>query len=489
MNNRYLSNKIRRPQVSGVTIKEEAIDNTIATKSMSNIINYMIKSYGGINNITSIILSTASNLPQFRGVKSLKYISNIISIGVVGYDFINKVISFTSTKSASTDRYSHTCAMLKVSEEDSYYSTDSEHEHIMDSLLSWLIESPNIEELDGISIVGYYTIDNKGIHDINPLESEEFYITIEDGSNRILIRVNKIEAFGQRTYVPSCVYASGYQQCGNMIDRITSLYIKTLNLKDNVISTTGTKTMIRPRTSKNSIDIEGIDYKKLTSDICMVLNNNNRRGYMLVGNPGTGKTTILLKIEEELRDYPIISVVASNMKTEDGIRSLNTFIQTVGKCIVFIEDMDALELSNKSDRFTSLLELFDGSKHTSSVVYIATINDAELINPSLVRSGRFDEIIDVKEPNNNGYIFRIMRTHHTKISNDPFVGTQHDISWLTYNFMKRKKFTNADYCEVIHKMILNGGKFSDKEIMKSAKSVLLSKNTYNKYYHKQKKSK
>jgi len=129
-----------------------------------------------------------------------------------------------------------------------------------------------------------------------------------------------------------------------------------------------------------------------------------------------------------------------------------------------------------------LLNYIDNTKDNSNVVYIATINNTRGLNYSLVRPGRFDQVIDIKEPRKNSDIYEVMKTHYNrqKPDDDDFI-SQHSISWLTYWRMKKYKLTQADYCEIVQKIILYDSGFSNKTIIASRTELLQSKKSLLKY--------
>jgi len=175
------------------------------------------------------------------------------------------------------------------------------------------------------------------------------------------------------------------------------MYFESIGWDKNVLIYDNYRVNKRPRSENVVFDITNMDYEGFKRDITSTIANNNKRGILLVGNPGTGKTSILLKLENDLRTYPVIYVSSSQLNDEYSIAKLSEFIKNMAGSIVIIEDMDTLEVADKTKKFGPLLQLFDNSRADSSVVFIASINNAELIDESLIRTGRFDQIIDIKE--------------------------------------------------------------------------------------------
>jgi SpoVK/Ycf46/Vps4 family AAA+-type ATPase len=188
--------------------------------------------------------------------------------------------------------------------------------------------------------------------------------------------------------------------------------------------------------------------------------NGYRRGYILVGNPGTGKTSILLRLENELRQYPIVYVSPNNISEERKINMIFSFLKVITPCIVCLEDFDSYGFDSKNGALGVFLNQIDNSKDKLNIIYVATINDSKKLNYSLVRPGRFDVVIEVREPKDNEEIYSIMKTHYTRQMSIneadtaiPFVDRK-SISWFTFWRLKKHTLTQADYCEIIQKLIL-----------------------------------
>ena len=129
----------------------------------------------------------------------------------------------------------------------------------------------------------------------------------------------------------------------------------------------------------------------------------------------------------------------------------------------------------------------DNSKDPIEVVFIATINDSCKLNYSIVRPGRFDEIIDVQEPKFNGEIYNVMKTHYNKqkLKNKHYADKefikQSKISWMTFWRLKKYKFTQAEYCEIAQKIMLQKWNFNNKTFINSRDKLLDSRKSIKKY--------
>ncbi len=174
------------------------------------------------------------------------------------------------------------------------------------------------------------------------------------------------------------------------------------------------------------------------------------KGILLIGPPGTGKTLLVRAIANEtLRNF--IYVKGSEVHSKWIGESEKTIQETFRKarmsapCIIFFDEIDALVPSRRSsssdsgatDRIvTSFLTEMDGLEDLSDVIVIAASNRPDVLDPALLRPGRFERIIELPLPDEiaREEILRI----HTK--NKP-LSKKISISSLAKN---TKGFSGAD---------------------------------------------
>ncbi len=139
-------------------------------------------------------------------------------------------------------------------------------------------------------------------------------------------------------------------------------------------------------------------------------------GYLLVGPPGTGKTLLARAVAGEA-GVPFFAISASQfVETYVGvgaarIRSLFQKARSSERAIVFIDELDAIgrsrgshALASNEERESALNQLLvemDGFVE-SSVVVLAATNRVDILDPALLRPGRFDRQITVAPPDRRG---------------------------------------------------------------------------------------
>ena len=154
---------------------------------------------------------------------------------------------------------------------------------------------------------------------------------------------------------------------------------------------------VRPRINISE-DIVNVDIKRVTTACKKTLTEKRRRGVVLVGEPGTGKTIAVHKIMNNFRDRLIFWVSADSINTPNGIRNVRKLFKMFEGCIVVFDDMDAAPLTSKNETTNEFLAMLDGTNKMSCFL-IATVNDPSKIHMSLInRAERFDDIVYVKKP-------------------------------------------------------------------------------------------
>ncbi len=158
------------------------------------------------------------------------------------------------------------------------------------------------------------------------------------------------------------------------------------------------------------------------------------KGVLLYGPPGTGKTLIAKAVAGET-NATFIKLVASELAQKfvgEGARIVREVFALARKkapSIILIDEIDAIagkrmEVGTSGEReinrtLTQLLAELDGFDPLDRVKVIATTNRLDVIDPALLRPGRFDRIIEVPPPDYRGRveIFRI-HTRRMKLGKD-----------------------------------------------------------------------
>ncbi len=159
------------------------------------------------------------------------------------------------------------------------------------------------------------------------------------------------------------------------------------------------------------------------------------KGVLLVGPPGTGKTLLARAVAGEA-GVPFMSLTGSDfveMFVGVGaarVRDLFATAQEKAPCIIFIDELDAIGKARglspmagpeeRENTLNQLLSEMDGFDTRKGVIIMAATNRPEILDPALIRPGRFDRHILVDRPSLNGRE-DILRIHSEQIKLSPEV--------------------------------------------------------------------
>ncbi len=186
------------------------------------------------------------------------------------------------------------------------------------------------------------------------------------------------------------------------------------------------------------------------------------KGILLVGPPGTGKTLLARAVAGEAK-VPFFSISGSEfveMFVGVGaarVRDLFEQARKAAPAIIFIDELDALGRARgaataqggneeREQTLNQLLSELDGFDPGEGVVLLAATNRPEILDPALLRAGRFDRQVLVDRPDRVGRV-QILKVHIKKIVLAPET-TLEDIAALTTGF------SGADLANLVNEAAL-----------------------------------
>ena len=185
------------------------------------------------------------------------------------------------------------------------------------------------------------------------------------------------------------------------------------------------------------------------------------KGVLLVGPPGTGKTLIAKAVAGEA-GVPFFSTNGAEfveMFVGIGAARVRDLFEQAKKsapCIIFIDELDALGKvrmmsglhgnDEKEQTLNQLLAELDGFDSRSGIILLAATNRPEILDPALLRSGRFDRQVLVDRPDKMGRI-AILKLHVKKTKIDTQIELE-KIAALTPGF------TGADLANLVNEASL-----------------------------------
>ncbi|HTV31621.1 MAG TPA: ATP-dependent zinc metalloprotease FtsH [Methylocella sp.] len=214
-------------------------------------------------------------------------------------------------------------------------------------------------------------------------------------------------------------------------------------------------------------DVAGVDEAKFElQEIVSFLRNPKAygrlgarmpKGILLVGPPGTGKTLLARAVAGEagVSFFSISGSEFVEMFVGVGaarVRDLFAQARKAAPCIIFIDELDALGRSRqagsiggmdeKEQTLNQLLAELDGFDPSTGVILLAATNRPEILDPALLRAGRFDRQVLVDRPDQKGRL-EILKVHVKKIVLDPNADLERIAAMTT-------GFTGADIANLVN---------------------------------------
>ena len=198
------------------------------------------------------------------------------------------------------------------------------------------------------------------------------------------------------------------------------------------------------------------------------------KGVLMVGPPGTGKTLLAKAIAGEA-NVPFFSISGSDFVEmfvgvgASRVRDLFEQGKKNAPCIIFIDEIDAVGRhrgaglggghDEREQTLNQLLVEMDGFESNDGVILVASTNRPDVLDPALLRPGRFDRRVVVGRPDVKGRE-GILKVHTRKIPLDENV----DISVIARG---TPGFTGADLANIVNEAALNAARYNKKVVTMS----------------------
>jgi transitional endoplasmic reticulum ATPase len=202
---------------------------------------------------------------------------------------------------------------------------------------------------------------------------------------------------------------------------------------------------------------EGVELPLKNPDAFRRLGIRPAKGFLLYGPPGTGKTLLAKAVAREA-EANFIATKSSDLlskwygESEQQIARLFARARQVAPTVIFIDELDSLvparggglgEPQVTERVVNTILAEMDGLEELQSVVVIGATNRPNLIDPALLRPGRFDELVYVSVPDESGRL-RILEVHTAKMP----LGDDVDLPSLA---RRTDRFTGADLEDLVRR--------------------------------------
>jgi cell division protease FtsH len=195
------------------------------------------------------------------------------------------------------------------------------------------------------------------------------------------------------------------------------------------------------------------------------------KGVLMMGPPGTGKTLLARAIAGEA-NVPFFSISGSDFVEmfvgvgASRVRDLFEQGKKNAPCIIFIDEIDAVGRhrgaglggghDEREQTLNQLLVEMDGFESNDGVILIASTNRPDVLDPALLRPGRFDRRVVVSRPDVRGRE-GILKVHTRKIP----LGEDVDITIIARG---TPGFTGADLANLVNEAALNAARYNKKVV-------------------------
>ena len=280
---------------------------------------------------------------------------------------------------------------------------------------------------------------------------------------------------------------------------LISLFFRRMNKGGGMMGGVGkskAKAYVQKETGVTFKDVAGQDEaKESLQEVVDFLHNPGKyteigaklpKGALLVGPPGTGKTLLAKAVAGEAH-VPFFSLSGSDFVEmfvgvgASRVRDLFEEAKKNAPCIIFIDDVDAIGKTRDSrfggndereQTLNQLLAEMDGFDTSKGLLILAATNRPEVLDPALLRPGRFDRRVIVDRPDLKGRV-SILKVHAKNVSLDETV----DLEGIA---LATSGAVGSDLANMINEAAIlavkNGRKaVSQKDLLEAVEVVLVGK--------------
>jgi len=212
-------------------------------------------------------------------------------------------------------------------------------------------------------------------------------------------------------------------------------------------------------------EIAGLVFALKSPDLHKKWGTQPPNGVLLYGPPGTGKTLLAMALAREA-EAVFFHVRVTNVVTKwyadsfDVLQEVFTQVKESGRCVLFLDEIDAFifdraapeELRHASRRLVnSVGEQLDDIGGSGDILAVASTNRPDAVDPTLIRAGRLDQLIEVPLPETEGKR-EIVKIHMSKA--EAMAGRKlfSDLD-LDSVLARTVKMNSADLAEIVQKSL------------------------------------
>jgi len=479
---------VRRFKNQGSQTRGNDTQVTAGYSQNVKLLQFLLQEYGSLEFVLDIADNSINFLRKFKKYNkryqaALTLLKYGIPVTMLISELITKIKRFLSIKAGKENIVNECTDKVRelFSIKDEGISIDCACFTLGGEVTRWLLQRPKTKSF---KIIGYYRYDDlQNLSDIYKEDDSTLITVLEISGAKFAWMVRSYMTSEGEHYIRFSDVYTPNRDIAKIQELKSAVYrdfIAHFDVSNNVILLSANDLNTYPR---QEVIEKPKQFSKgtLSSDIRKTLKKKKKRGYVLVGIPGTGKSTTIHCLETTITEYPIVYLSSNCFVSSTIVKETFQTIRYIQPCLVVIEDLDSCELKDKRQILGELLEQIDDVDNTLNIVLIASVNDTSLIHYSLInRPGRFDEVIMVKTPEDIEEVYEILKCRYNKNKKcDPEITEEFIpfkmISRLLLNEIIVKKFTQADICELIEKALLINNTVTNDTLEDSIKSLEESK--------------
>jgi len=412
-----------------------------------------------------------------KGFPNSKFYQKLIKIArgtapviITGHKIYSSAKRFQEMQKLKYARQKKSFRLLQLMEQQDAdeYDLDYYEFNVGKEVIKWFLSRP---KTDKFKIVDFYDSEFESTT-IKSLDQGEYYIYIEYDKHKFMCDLD-LTVINENVLVSSCIIhtTARWKKVNELKSIVFGEFINSFDTDNNVIIHESRGLSSRPRMDIG-YEVSQFNVKAFKSEIEKAINKLKKRGYIIVGPPGVGKSTVVVKMESELVKVPIIYISSSGSAFREDVANTFKFLRSISPCVAVFEDLDSYELTNKQDRiFGEFIEQMDSLKHQECVIIIATVNEPENIHGSLInRRGRFDKIFFVDFPKSEKEIMCVMKNKYAKEIKKEFPFKKLDDKFI--ESIIKNRLSHADICELIDHLIINDIEITEETLWDSLRVLL-----------------
>lgn len=449
---------------------------------------FLMNEYAGVEFILNIAESTIDFLKRFKTKnKGYQATLNLLKYGIPAVvlisEFFAKLKKFRMIRSGkntvSNEREEKVRGLMGIKNEKVYI--DNFSFNIGAEVSRWILRS---QKTKSFKIIGYYQYDTLQPIQDTYKEDGSTLLTLIEYQNKKYVWMFKMLRGPEGASVIECssVFADvdNRTNVNGLKGDIYKEFLQHFDFKSNVLllSPYGLNAIPRQVVTEKP---RNFDIKKFSMEINKTLKRGKKRGWVFVGLPGTGKSTIIHSLEMAITDYPIVYLCTECFHSNYTVQETFNTLKYLQPCIAITEDLDSCGLKDKNPVLGEYLEQVDDVDNKLNIVLVASINDTGLVHYSLInRPGRYDEVVMIKPPQEIEDIYDIMKCRYEKNRKtdpeitEPFLSIN-EIDKKCFDTILLRKFTQADICEIIEKSLLIENHITNENLVISIKNLEESK--------------